>query len=1112
MKKSASSKFAKKAYTNLKMSKSTKSSKLSKKNSKVGNIMKIKITDFMEIIKKTFISLKKYKNLDIFGANEMNNAMQKLENIYIELEKLNQPIENKVKYDKEQFINKLQEINNDLCILFKTYGTLNMKNLIDICFGNEYINKNISKSNSDKWGLIEKYCHPIGYKIMGWKNNSNVTKKNKTIKKNRIIEDFMIVESSENLDCFDLARTSRSFQTKVYGIKIAFHNEAEKKTMIVCCIIDDINIRCMNYQFIINKMKDIEDNKPKDPDFLTKAFVRFKNCLSLKELLVYNNEELYNRFIGYLNQVHLIKQRTISQIVKDFISSELYNQRTTLIQLLLKADENEFQYLSYLLYDLLSNDNNGTIDTQDQTLLLDSLPWNVKKYFKDAMQKTIQYTKNLSNIDSSKIPLEQQICLLKASDAVKEKAMVKLKEIKAKSEDSGSKARQFLEALLRIPFGIYKEEEILTIMNSNRNIFDDLIDKLNNTEHKVTQFPIKKNYTSVEMKHYLSKIENNYVDEFKSKTIKKIFEKITSFKRNELINAVLIVNTVIKKNNIKMTKISHSGKKMQYMKNKILETIQNFSDNEKFTNDICNKFNISQCFNKSFDNSNIIDIIQKKSTEINHNMEKVNKYIDSIPEVLNKSVYGHEKAKKQVERIIGQWINGEKTGYCFGFEGPPGVGKTSLAKNGIANCLKDAEGNSRPFAFIAIGGSSNGSTLVGHNYTYVGSTWGRIVDILMEKKCMNPIIFIDELDKVSQTEHGKEIIGILTHLIDSTQNDSFNDKYFNGIGLDLSKALFIFSYNDPGIIDRILLDRIHRVRFKHLTLKEKIVITHEYILPELLTKMGLLDVVEFSNECIEYIINQYTREPGVRKLKEVLFEIVGEINIQTLKNSNKNVSLPIQISNDEIKLLYLKDRRPVMYKKIHKKPVVGTINGLWANALGLGGIIPIETKFNPGDKFLDMKLTGLQGDVMKESMNVAKSLAWSLLTNKEQTALSKRVKKNFTQSIHVHCPEGAVPKDGPSAGTAITVTMYSLFSGNKIKNNIAITGEINLNGCVTAIGGLDLKILGGIRAGVDTFIYPKENHKEFTDFWDIYKDDKVVENITFHEVESIHDVLKLVFV
>ena len=137
--------------------------------------------------------------------------------------------------------------------------------------------------------------------------------------------------------------------------------------------------------------------------------------------------------------------------------------------------------------------------------------------------------------------------------------------------------------------------------------------------------------------------------------------------------------------------------------------------------------------------------------------------------------------------------------------GAPGIGKTSLARKGLAYCLKDADGTTRPFSFIALGGSSNGSTLSGHNYTYVGSTWGRIVDILMENKCMNPIIFIDELDKVSKTENGKEIIGILTHLIDPTQNESFQDKYFSGIDIDMSKALFIFSYNDVSVIDKILI-------------------------------------------------------------------------------------------------------------------------------------------------------------------------------------------------------------------------------------------------------------------------------------------------------------------
>ena len=137
--------------------------------------------------------------------------------------------------------------------------------------------------------------------------------------------------------------------------------------------------------------------------------------------------------------------------------------------------------------------------------------------------------------------------------------------------------------------------------------------------------------------------------------------------------------------------------------------------------------------------------------------------MEGITNTINNSVHGHNNAKRQLERIIGQWITGEQSGYCFGFEGPPGVGKTSLAKKGLAKCLKDNEGVERPFSFIAMGGASNGSTLAGHNYTYVGSTWGKIVDILMESKCMNPIIFIDELDKISNTENGKELTGILTH-------------------------------------------------------------------------------------------------------------------------------------------------------------------------------------------------------------------------------------------------------------------------------------------------------------------------------------------------------------
>ena len=173
----------------------------------------------------------------------------------------------------------------------------------------------------------------------------------------------------------------------------------------------------------------------------------------------------------------------------------------------------------------------------------------------------------------------------------------------------------------------------------------------------------------------------------------------------------------------------------------------------------------------------------------------------------------------------------------------------------------------RPFIFIALGGSSNGSTLEGHSYTYVGSTWGRIVDILMETKCMNPIIYIDELDKVSKTENGREIIGILTHLTDSSENDEFYDKYFAGIKIDLSKVLFIFSYNDYNLLDPILADRIHRIKFQKLNKHEKIHIINNYILPELLNTIGF-NRYNISKKIIEYIINNYTQEAGVRKIKE----------------------------------------------------------------------------------------------------------------------------------------------------------------------------------------------------------------------------------------------------
>ena len=238
---------------------------------------------------------------------------------------------------------------------------------------------------------------------------------------------------------------------------------------------------------------------------------------------------MYQRYTGYINQTKLIKKKTISQIVKEFIASDLYSQRKTLTQLLMKHNNSEFQYLAYLLYDLLSNDTNGNYDTIEQTVLFDSLPWNIKKFFREAMKTTISYTKNLSNFDINKIPIEQQICLMKASDSVKEKAMLKLKEVKAKSEDSGSKARQYLDGLLKIPFGIYKKEKILTLMSVIQNDFKGLIDILKNIDPEIN-IPIKNNYSSIEIIKSVKYLKNNYMSESKIKSIEKLTDEYTSGK------------------------------------------------------------------------------------------------------------------------------------------------------------------------------------------------------------------------------------------------------------------------------------------------------------------------------------------------------------------------------------------------------------------------------------------------------------------------------------------------------------------------------------------------------------------------------------------------------
>jgi ATP-dependent Lon protease len=1036
-----------------------------------------KLVFFQDIIQKTILHVQKNKRLEIIGVSEVNsciNVLFELSKKIKEIDLLNEHI------DTDNVINILQNINNELSILFKLVGTELFEDLLWICFGNNSSTAYaISEMDIQKFELLKKYFHPTSYKLL-------------PLKKSDLDDDYQLNEKSKNLVGIDMSIKTKSFYLKVFGIQIVVHNPQNKKSIIINGIVDDIMLQFLNNKFIQLKNQSIKDNIPLSKEFQCESFNRYLESLNLKDYLILEPHEIFSRYAGYLSNLNVLRQKTIAQNIKDFIHSDLFQKRNTIIQLLIKIDNYENQYLAYLLYDLISNDGTDVVDTLDQTILFDSFPWSIKQFFKDAMKNTIQYTNDLSNFDLQKIPLEQQICLLKVSDSVKEKAMQKLKEIKSKTEDSGSKARQYLDGLLKIPFSVYRKEPGLNIMQDIKSKYTNMLQIKN-----ITNAHIKENYTSLEILLSLKEAKKQ------NDTLSLIKTKLLKTTENNLKSIIKNINALIKKYTLSYPKIK-IGKNTNI--NKQIEDILNFVQQQTNNN---NTNLLAELLENVFDVS-ISPNINKELIEIETKYNEINQYMINVKQTLDKSIHGHDKAKTQIERIIGQWINGKQDGYCFGFEGPAGVGKTTLAKKGLADCLKDENGVSRPFAMIQMGGDSNGSSLHGHNYTYVGSTWGSIVQILMDKKCMNPIIFIDEIDKISKTEHGKEIIGILTHLLDPAQNDCFQDKYFSGIDLDLSKALFILSYNDVDALDRIMLDRIHRVKFTNLSLDDKIVISNTHLLPDVYDKMGLQNMIYFSDDVLKFVIDEYTLEPGVRKLKEILFEIVGEINLDILKNVNNNYEIPIHITIEDIKTKYFKNKQEIRYKKIHQENAVGIINGLWANAHGKGGVIQIQTGWRPSEQFLFLHLTGMQGDVMKESMNVALTLAWNLTSEERRHVITKE-HRELLNGIHIHCPEGATPKDGPSAGTAITTALYSLLNEKKIKNNIAITGEISLDGRVTEIGGLDLKFLGGIKAGVTEFLYPKENQKDYEHFMEKYKDNELTNGIQFYSVETIEEVFELVF-
>lgn len=270
----------------------------------------------------------------------------------------------------------------------------------------------------------------------------------------------------------------------------------------------------------------------------------------------------------------------------------------------------------------------------------------------------------------------------------------------------------------------------------------------------------------------------------------------------------------------------------------------------------------------------------------NSSKEEIYTFLKDTKSILDSSVYGHQEAKEQILTTLAQIIsNSETKGRCIAIQGPMGNGKTTLVKHGICKALN------RPFGFTALGGTTDSNFMLGHDYTYEGSKPGRIVEMLTEARCMNPILYFDELDKISDTPKGEEISNLLCHLTDFSQNTDFQDKYLSGVNIDLSKVIFIFSYNDPSKINPILLDRMYKIKTKGFKISDKINITHKFLIPEILKEFGMDESrITINNDTIRYIVENYTDgEEGVRNLRRNISDIISKINILNLINNSSKI-------------------------------------------------------------------------------------------------------------------------------------------------------------------------------------------------------------------------------
>lgn len=457
--------------------------------------------------------------------------------------------------------------------------------------------------------------------------------------------------------------------------------------------------------------------------------------------------------------------------------------------------------------------------------------------------------------------------------------------------------------------------------------------------------------------------------------------------------------------------------------------------------------------------------------------------IKKVREVLEKEHFGLEDVKKRIlEYIAVTRLNKSMKGPILCLVGPPGVGKTSIARS-IANSL------GRKFVRMSLGGVRDEAEIRGHRRTYIGAMPGRIINGMKQVGSKNPVFLLDEIDKMSSDFKGDPADALL-EVLDAEQNHSFRDHYIE-LPFDLSKVLFITTANTLDTIPRPLLDRMEVIKISGYTDEEKIHICKDYLIPRQVKENGIKeDIISFSDKAIKDVINLYTRESGVRNLERKIGTICRRAAIEILENGEKKIKITQQNLAK-----YLGAPR-YKYEEMNKKDQIGVVMGLAWTAYG-GDTLPVEVIPMAGTGKLE--LTGKLGDVMKESARAGYSF---VRANAKQFNIDEDFYKNM--DVHIHVPEGAVPKDGPSAGVTMITAMVSALSKTPVRSDVAMTGEITLTGRVLPIGGVKEKALAAYRAGIRTVILPMDNKKDI---------EKIPENIKkkieFKFVERVEEVLEI---